>query len=97
MSSSSESEDSSDENEEIDHNWNEWDKDVPKTESMTRRLAVCNLDWGDRINAIDLFVLLNSFKPSNGSILSVRIFPSELGLQRMKAEGESGPIQFFKD
>ena len=95
FSSSSESEDSSDENEELEHKWNEWDKDVPKTDSATKRLAVCNLDW-DRINANDLFVLINSFKPSNGSILSVKIFPSELGLQRMRAEAESGPIQFIK-
>ncbi|CAG2165453.1 unnamed protein product [Oppiella nova] len=96
VSSSSESEESSgDEGEEIDHKWNEWDKDVPQTEAATKRLAICNIDW-ERINATDLFVLINSFKPSGGSVLSVKIYPSELGLQRMKAEAESGPIQFIK-
>ena len=35
-SSSSESEESSDENEELEHKWHEWDKDVPKTESVTK-------------------------------------------------------------
>ncbi|CAG2105591.1 unnamed protein product [Medioppia subpectinata] len=94
-SSSSESEESEEEDEEIDHQWNEWDKDVTQTETATKRVAICNIDW-DRINATDLFVLINSFKPSGGSILAVKIYPSELGLQRMKAEAESGPIQFIK-
>lgn len=95
FSSSSESEDSEGETEELIHEWNEWDKDVPKTEISSKRLAMCNLDW-DRISARDLFVLVNSFKPSDGSILSVKIYPSQLGLERMKVEAESGPIPFLK-
>ncbi|XP_054166514.1 uncharacterized protein LOC128963986 [Oppia nitens] len=99
ISSSSESEEDSDvddeDSQEIDHNWNEWAKDVPQTEVATKRFAICNIDW-DRINATDLFVLINSFKPSGGSVVSVRIFPSEFGLQRMKVEAEKGPIEFIK-
>lgn len=96
VSTSSDSDDSCDESEQFDHKWNEWDKDVPQTQTATKRLAICNIDW-DRINANDLYVLFNSFKHSNGSILSVKIFPSEMGLKRMKAEEECGPIQFISD
>ena len=95
LSSSSESEDSEGETEELIHEWNEFDKDVPKTETFSKRLAICNLDW-DRISARDLLVLVNSFKPSDGSILSVKIYPSEFGKERMKVESESGPIPFLK-
>jgi hypothetical protein len=95
--SSSDSDDSdSDESQEFDHKWNEWDKDVPEVETATKRLAICNIDW-DRINANDLFVLINSFKPSGGSIHSVKIYPSKLGLERMKVEEESGPIRFINN
>jgi len=62
-SSSSEEETSDDEVEdEVIHDWGELDKDAGETETATKRLAVCNMDW-DRIRAVDLMVLLNSFAP----------------------------------
>ncbi|XP_076638892.1 ESF1 homolog isoform X2 [Colletes latitarsis] len=88
-SSDEESSDTSDE-EEIEHNWGELDKEAETTDQITRRLAVCNMDW-DRIRAVDLMVLFNSFLPSGGVICSVTIYPSEFGLQRMKEEEVAGP------
>ncbi|XP_054013841.1 ESF1 homolog [Hylaeus anthracinus] len=88
-SSDEESSDDSDE-EEIEHNWGELDKEAETTDQITHRLAVCNMDW-DRIRAIDLLVLFNSFLPSGGVIRSVMIYPSEFGLQRMKEEEITGP------
>ncbi|KRY54448.1 ESF1 -like protein, partial [Trichinella britovi] len=97
------SSDSSDETEEwnfgemesSDSDWGELDADAPRTEKPTKRLAICNLDW-DRIRAEDLFVLLNSFKPIDGSVLSVKIFPSEFGLRRMEEERISGPKEIVE-
>lgn len=97
-SSSSEDEDSekeAGEEEELEHGWGELDKDVPAAEDLGRRLAVCNMDW-DRIKAQDIFVMLNSFVPTGGSIQSVKVFPSEFGLQRMKEEALSGPTELVQ-
>ncbi|KAI6028238.1 hypothetical protein EDC04DRAFT_151451 [Pisolithus marmoratus] len=76
----------------------------------TRRLAVVNLDW-DHIRAMHLFKICSSLvshsvppsSPSSpvnitrGSILSVRVYPSEFGKERMaKEEKEGPPKQIFK-
>lgn len=41
--------------------------------------------------AKDLYVVLNSFLPKDGRILSVAVYPSDFGLQRMKEEEIHGP------
>ncbi|KAG5321975.1 ESF1 protein, partial [Pseudoatta argentina] len=91
-SSEEESSEASDAEEEIEHNWGELDKDAETTDEITSRLAICNMDW-DRIRALDLMILLNSFLPSSGLIHSVTIYPSEFGLQRMKVEEINGPSE----
>ncbi|EKD02996.1 rRNA processing-related protein [Trichosporon asahii var. asahii CBS 8904] len=67
----------------------------------TTRLAAVNLDW-DNMRADDLFILFNSFltpvvrkgeaaPPPPGKLLSVKIYPSEFGKQRMAKEDAAGP------
>lgn len=80
------------EEEDIEHDWGEMWKDAPCSDDVSRRLAVCNMDW-DRIKAKDLMALFNSFKPKGGVILSVMIYPSEFGKERMRAEQTQGPLE----
>lgn len=56
----------------------------------TRRLALVNLDW-DQIRAHDIFTLAHAFKPPTGSVLSVAIYPSKFGRERMARETIEGP------
>lgn len=57
---------------EFDHRWGETDENVEEVQDATHRLAVCNMDW-DRMKARDIYVLLNSLKPSSGLIKSVKV------------------------
>ncbi|CAF0874366.1 unnamed protein product [Rotaria sp. Silwood1] len=87
---------SSEEDEEIPEvndgiEWNEFDDKCARSDEVSRRLAVCNMDW-DRVRAVDIFILLNSWKPSDGVIKSVTVYPSEYGLQQMEAEKKCGPL-----
>lgn len=56
----------------IEHDWGELDKEAETTDEITHRLAACNMDW-DRIRAVDLMVLFNSFLPPGGFICSVTV------------------------
>lgn len=87
-----ESEEEISESEDIDHKWGELDAEAEQTEEATHRLAACNMDW-DRIRALDLMVLFNSFLPPGGIIKSVAIYPSEFGKQRIKEEEIKGPTE----
>ncbi|KAF3688172.1 ESF1 -like protein ABT1-associated protein [Channa argus] len=80
------------EEEEIEHDWGELCKDAPRSDEVSARLAVCNMDW-DRLKAKDLLALLNSFTPKGGAVLSVKIYPSEFGKQRLQTEEMQGPLE----
>ncbi|WVQ67813.1 uncharacterized protein L199_006018 [Kwoniella botswanensis] len=70
----------------------------------TKRIAAVNLDW-DNLQARDLFSVFNSFLKNAGAngtgssskdddlgkLLSVKIYPSEFGKQRMEKEEQEGP------
>ncbi|KAG6594756.1 hypothetical protein SDJN03_11309, partial [Cucurbita argyrosperma subsp. sororia] len=71
-------------------------ENIPEIDKETHRLAVVNLDWR-HVKAVDLFVVLSSFLPKGGQILSVAVYPSEFGLQRMKEEELHGPVGLFDD
>ncbi|XP_009954050.1 PREDICTED: ESF1 homolog, partial [Leptosomus discolor] len=79
---------------EIEHSWRELDKDAPRGDEITSRLAVCNMDW-DRLKAKDLMALFNSFTPKGGTVFSVKIYPSEFGKERLKEEEQKGPVELF--
>ncbi|XP_028939566.1 ESF1 homolog, partial [Antrostomus carolinensis] len=79
---------------EIEHLWRELDKDAPRGDEITNRLAVCNMDW-DRLKAKDLLALFNSFTPKGGTVFSVKIYPSEFGKERLKEEEQKGPVELF--
>jgi hypothetical protein len=66
-----------------------------KTLSITNRIAIVGLAWS-LISRLDIFVLLQSFLPKNGELLSVNIFPSEYGLIKAKEELLKGPKYSFK-
>ncbi|KAI9857865.1 MAG: pre-rRNA-processing protein esf1 [Trichoglossum hirsutum] len=63
--------------------------DVPMGE-VSSRLAAVNLDW-DNIRAVDLMAAFSSFKPPQGRILKVAVYPSEFGRERMEREEMEGP------
>lgn len=78
------------------------DEEEEEGVDATTRIAAVNLDW-DHLRASDLFTIFNSFikAPQNvkdaasakpvGKLLSVRIYPSEFGKERMAQEDEAGP------
>ena len=81
-SSSSDESDDSDEESEVEEEipWNEMDRNVKRDENISHRLALCNMDW-DRIKAVDLFVILNSFKPTHGVLKSIKVHKNDRAYQ----------------
>ncbi|XP_055804724.1 pre-rRNA-processing protein ESF1 [Solanum dulcamara] len=71
-------------------------EDVPEIDKETKRLAVVNMDWG-RVKAVDLYMLLSSFLPRGGQIISVAVYPSDFGLKRMEEEAVHGPVGLFDE
>ncbi|KAF5190301.1 Pre-rrna-processing protein esf1 [Thalictrum thalictroides] len=67
---------------------------IPEIDKETHRLAIVNMDWS-QIKAVDLYVVMDSFLPKGGQILSVTVYPSEFGLKRMEEETVKGPIGLF--
>jgi len=62
---------------------------VPMGE-ISSRIACVNLDW-DNIRAEDLMAVAASFAPPAGRVLSVTVYPSEFGRERMEREEIEGP------
>ncbi|KAJ2162054.1 pre-rRNA-processing protein esf1 [Coemansia sp. RSA 552] len=56
----------------------------------TKRFACVNMDW-DHVRATDLYAVFVGFKPDSGSIVSVKIYPSDFGVERMAKEDTEGP------
>ena len=65
------------------------DEDIP-TGDETRRFAVVNLDW-DHVRAKHLFKVFEAFKPTKGKVVSVKLYKSEFGKQRLEEEQLKGP------
>lgn len=75
LQSSSSDEESSDDDDEliVEHGWGDLDADADRTDDSTKRIACMHMDW-DRIKAVDIMVLCNSFIPAGkGSVLSVKV------------------------
>uniref|UniRef100_A0A6G1SME3 Pre-rRNA-processing protein esf1 n=1 Tax=Aceria tosichella TaxID=561515 RepID=A0A6G1SME3_9ACAR len=84
--SSSSDEAESDEETVNEVDWQPLDHDAERAEIQTKRLAILNLDWNN-LNIEDIYVLLGSIRPP----LSVKIYISEFGKERLAKEAEDGP------
>ncbi|KAI9462379.1 hypothetical protein BJY52DRAFT_1203198 [Lactarius psammicola] len=85
-------------------------EDEQESSRRTRRIAVVDLDW-DYVRATHLYKIFSSaispvksssksdavFTPAvQGKVLSVRIYPSKFGLERMGHEENGPPLELFK-
>ncbi|XP_062102719.1 pre-rRNA-processing protein ESF1 [Humulus lupulus] len=80
----------------VEYEPEEPEEHVPEIEKETHRLAVVNMDWR-HVKAVDLFMMLSSFLPKDGHMVSVTVYPSDFGIQRMKEEETHGPVALFDD
>ncbi|KAF2671672.1 hypothetical protein BT63DRAFT_422213 [Microthyrium microscopicum] len=88
--SESESEDESEVEEDIEAALPDAGADEVPMGEVSSRLAVVNLDW-DNIRAEDIMCVASSFAPPEGRIVSVTVYPSEFGRERMEREEVEGP------
>ncbi|KAF3550383.1 hypothetical protein DY000_02003483 [Brassica cretica] len=65
-------------------------EEIANMEKETHRLAIVNMDRR-YVTAKDLYIVLNSFLKKDGRVLSVAVYPTEFGLERMKHEEFHGP------
>merc|ERR1712226_135961 len=73
------------------HNWNFNDDNVTKSEDANSSvLAMCNFD-ANEISAEDIYTLLQSFLPLNGSVKCVKVFISDYGKEKLAEEATEGP------
>merc|ERR1712226_165105 len=73
------------------HNWNFNDDNVTKSEDANSSvLAMCNFD-ANEISAEDIYMLLQSFLPLNGSVKCVKVFISDYGKEKLAEEATEGP------
>jgi NUC153 domain len=70
-------------------------EDIPITHTPSPYIAVMNMDW-DHVRAVDIFAILSSFS-NPGSVLWVKVYPSNYGLERMEKEKIKGPIGVWKE
>lgn len=85
-------------------------EDEQESSHRTRRIGIVDLDW-DYVRATHLYKIFNStispvkstsksdtvFTPAvQGKVLSVRIYPSKFGLERMAREENGPPVELFK-
>mmetsp|Transcript_103626 Transcript_103626/g.302432 ORF Transcript_103626/g.302432 Transcript_103626/m.302432 type:complete len:677 (+) Transcript_103626:76-2106(+) len=106
-STEEEDEDDDDDGEPVDSSvWEFAEPDVPKGDA-SRRLAIMGCDW-DHVSAGDLLVMLRTYLSSKearkgsgalrtGSVDTVRVYPSDYGLEQMAKEAESGPAMTAKE
>eukprot|EP00743_Colponemidia_sp_Colp-15_P005405 GILK01005810.1.p1 GENE.GILK01005810.1~~GILK01005810.1.p1 ORF type:complete len:778 (-),score=263.36 GILK01005810.1:116-2449(-) len=92
--SSSEEEDEAVEDADLGVDLYQAEDDIPTGEE-TKRLAVMNCDW-DKVKAVDLFTVLQSFVPMGSKIERVTVYPSDFGIEKMKEEREVGPQGIWK-
>merc|ERR1712226_7026 len=73
------------------HNWNFNDDNVTKSDyANSSVLAMCNFD-ANEISAEDIYMLLQSFLPLNGSVKCVKVFISDYGKEKLAEEATEGP------
>lgn len=61
------------------------EEEIANIEKETHRLAIVNINW-IHITAIDLYVVLDSFLKKDGRVLSVVVYRTKFGLERMNYE-----------